>query len=62
MDGLILINKQKGFTSHDVVNVIRKKLNTKKVGHTGTLDPNATGVLSSLTSPSASCSAYPPPA
>lgn len=45
MDGLILINKQKGFTSHDVVNVIRKKLNTKKVGHTGTLDPNATGVL-----------------
>lgn len=30
MDGLILINKQKGFTSHDVVNVIRKKLNTKK--------------------------------
>jgi tRNA pseudouridine55 synthase len=45
MDGLILINKQKGFTSHDVVSAIRKKLNTKKVGHTGTLDPNATGVL-----------------
>ena len=45
MNGLLIINKQKGFTSHDVVNVIRKKLNTKKVGHTGTLDPNATGVL-----------------
>lgn len=30
MDGLILINKQKGFTSHDVVSAIRKKLNTKK--------------------------------
>ena len=45
MNGLLIINKQKGFTSHDVVNVIIKKLNTKKVGHTGTLDPNATGVL-----------------
>ena len=45
MDGLIIINKPKGFTSHDVVNVVRKKLNIKKVGHTGTLDPNATGVL-----------------
>ena len=45
MNGLLIINKQKGFTSHDVVNVIRKKLNTKKVVHTGTLDPNATGVL-----------------
>lgn len=45
MDGVIIINKPKGFTSHDVVNIIRKKLNIKKVGHTGTLDPNATGVL-----------------
>ena len=45
MDGVIIINKPKGFTSHDVVNVVRKKLNMKKVGHTGTLDPNATGVL-----------------
>ena len=45
MNGLLIINKQKGFTSHDVVNVIRKKLNTNTVGHTGTLDPNATGVL-----------------
>lgn len=45
MDGLILINKPKGMTSHDVVSKVRKLLNTKKVGHTGTLDPNATGVL-----------------
>ena len=45
MDGVLIINKPKGYTSHDVVNVLRKKLNTKKVGHTGTLDPNATGVL-----------------
>ena len=45
MDGIIVINKTKGCTSHDVVNKIRKIYNTKKVGHTGTLDPNATGVL-----------------
>lgn len=45
IDGVIIINKPKGYTSHDVVNVVRKKLNTKKIGHTGTLDPNATGVL-----------------
>lgn len=45
MDGIIIINKPKGYTSHDVVNKIRKIYNTKKIGHTGTLDPNATGVL-----------------
>ena len=45
MNGVIIINKPKGCTSHDVVNIVRKKLNIKKVGHTGTLDPNATGVL-----------------
>ena len=45
MDGLILINKPKDYTSHDVVNRVRKVLNKKQVGHTGTLDPNATGVL-----------------
>lgn len=44
MDGIIVINKPKGCTSHDVVYKIRK-LFGKKVGHTGTLDPNATGVL-----------------
>lgn len=44
-DGLLIINKPEGITSHDVVAKIRKKLQTKKVGHTGTLDPMATGVL-----------------
>ena len=39
------INKPKGITSHDVVSKMRKILKTKKVGHTGTLDPDATGVL-----------------
>ena len=43
--GLIIVNKEKGYTSRDVVNVISKVLKTKKVGHTGTLDPLATGVL-----------------
>jgi len=45
MDGIILIDKPKGMTSRDVVNIVCKKLNTKKAGHTGTLDPNATGIL-----------------
>ncbi len=45
MNGFLLVNKPKDFTSHDVVNIVRKKLGTKKVGHTGTLDPLATGVL-----------------
>ena len=45
MDGIINIYKDKGFTSHDVVAVVRRTINQKKVGHTGTLDPDATGVL-----------------
>ena len=45
MDGIILINKEKGITSFGVVSKIRKIFDTKKVGHCGTLDPNATGVL-----------------
>ena len=45
MDGLLVINKEKGVTSRDVVNKICHIFNTKKVGHTGTLDPMATGVL-----------------
>ncbi len=44
-DGIININKEKNMTSHDVVNIVRRKLGIKKVGHTGTLDPMATGVL-----------------
>ena len=45
MDGIILINKEKGLTSRDVVNKISKKLQIKKIGHAGTLDPIATGLL-----------------
>ena len=45
MNGFVNVYKEKGMTSHDVVNKVRKIFGTKKVGHTGTLDPNATGVL-----------------
>lgn len=45
MNGVLVVNKPKGYTSRDIVNIISKKLNTKKVGHTGTLDPIAEGVL-----------------
>ena len=45
MNGIVIIDKPKGLTSRDVVNIVSKKFNTKKVGHTGTLDPLATGVL-----------------
>ncbi len=44
-DGFLVINKDKGCTSHDCVKQIRSLLNTKKVGHTGTLDPEVTGTL-----------------
>ncbi|OJV64994.1 MAG: tRNA pseudouridine(55) synthase TruB [Clostridiales bacterium 38-18] len=45
MNGVIVIDKPQNMTSHDVVAIMRKRLNTKKIGHTGTLDPMATGVL-----------------
>jgi len=45
LDGIINIYKEKGYTSHDVVAIVRKTLNYPKVGHTGTLDPDAEGVL-----------------
>jgi len=45
MDGILVIKKEKGLTSRDVVNQLSKKFNIKKMGHTGTLDPLATGVL-----------------
>lgn len=45
MNGILVVNKPKGYTSRDIVNIISKKFNTKKVGHTGTLDPLAEGVL-----------------
>ena len=44
-NGVIIVNKEKGFTSHDVVAKLRGILKQKKIGHTGTLDPDATGVL-----------------
>src|SRR5580698_1526713 len=45
LDGAILIDKPAGPTSHDVVDAIRSQFRLKKVGHCGTLDPNATGLL-----------------
>jgi tRNA pseudouridine55 synthase len=45
LDGVLLVDKAPGMTSHDVVAVTRRSLNTKKVGHCGTLDPMATGLL-----------------
>ncbi len=45
MDGVLLIRKEAEMTSHDVVARLRHILKTKKIGHSGTLDPNATGVL-----------------
>ena len=45
MDGVLIVNKDLGYTSRDVVNIVSRQLGTKKVGHTGTLDPMASGVL-----------------
>ena len=45
LDGILIVNKPAGITSHDVVDFIRRKFNIKRVGHAGTLDPMATGVL-----------------
>ena len=44
-DGLLLVEKDPGFTSHDVVQRVRRILKQKKIGHCGTLDPDATGLL-----------------
>ena len=44
-EGIILVNKPKGITSHDVVDIVRKRLKIRKVGHAGTLDPLAQGLL-----------------
>ena len=44
-DGILNINKPQNMTSHDVVAIARRALGIKKIGHTGTLDPMATGVL-----------------
>ena len=45
MNGFLIVNKDLGYTSRDIVNIVSKRLETKKVGHTGTLDPAASGVL-----------------
>ncbi|MGV3757189.1 MAG: tRNA pseudouridine(55) synthase TruB [Verrucomicrobiota bacterium] len=45
LDGALLVDKPAGMTSHDVVDEVRRYFNIKKVGHCGTLDPNATGLL-----------------
>ena len=57
MDGILIINKEQGKTSHDIVYKVKKILN-EKVGHTGTLDPNATGVLPLLIGKGTQCSEY----
>ena len=57
MNGIILIDKPKEYTSHDIVAVI-KKISKEKVGHTGTLDPNATGVLPLLIGKATGISKY----
>lgn len=44
-EGLLLVDKPGGMTSHDVVDIVRRRLGTRKVGHAGTLDPMATGLL-----------------
>ena len=56
--GVIILNKPEGMTSHDCVNKIRRLYNTKKVGHTGTLDPMATGVLPILIGRAAKAAEY----
>ena len=53
INGLLLVDKPKGMTSHDVINILRRKLNIKKIGHAGTLDPEATGLLLVLISKAA---------
>lgn len=57
-DGVLLLDKPQGLTSHDVVNRVRRKLGTKRVGHAGTLDPMATGVLLMLVGKSTRLSQY----
>lgn len=51
MEGLLLVHKPPGMTSHDVVDVVRRRLGTRRIGHTGTLDPMAEGLLILLVGP-----------
>ena len=57
-DGVLLIDKPAGMTSHDVVSRVRRLFGTRQVGHTGTLDPMATGVLILLLGRAAKASEY----
>lgn len=57
-NGVLIVNKPEGITSHDVVSKIRKLYGTRKVGHTGTLDPLATGVLVILLGRAAKAAEY----
>ena len=57
MNGILIVNKSKGYTSHDIVTKV-KKITGEKVGHTGTLDPLATGVLPLLIGKGTLCSKY----
>ena len=58
MDGVIIINKSKGYTSNDIVQIIRKNFSTKKVGHCGRLVAMATGVLPVLIGQATKISKY----
>lgn len=58
MDGVILVNKEANMTSHDVIYKLRRILKTKKIGHNGTLDPLATGVLVCLVNKATKISNY----
>ena len=58
MNGLLLVNKPSGMTSHDVVSVVRRALNTREVGHSGTLDPMASGLMVLLIGEATKLSSY----
>lgn len=58
LEGVLLIDKPEGMTSHDVVDKVRHKLKMKRVGHAGTLDPNATGLLIILVGKATKLSQY----
>ena len=58
MDGILVIDKPKSYTSFDVVAVMRKLCGEKKIGHTGTLDPMATGVLPILVGKATRCAPF----
>lgn len=58
MNGLLLVNKPSGMTSHDVVSVVRRALGTREVGHSGTLDPMASGLMVLLIGEATKLSSY----